>query len=52
MPAACSKHLFPGDAAAAPEELRERFDEYVADCDGQRRPGSRASDPVDQDDDQ
>jgi hypothetical protein len=24
------KHLFPGDAAAAPEELRERFDEYVA----------------------
>jgi hypothetical protein len=24
------KHLFPGDAAAAPDELRERFDEYVA----------------------
>ena len=24
------KHLFPGDAAAAPEELRERFDDYVA----------------------
>lgn len=24
------KHLFPGDAAATPEELRDRFDEYVA----------------------
>ncbi len=24
------KHLFPGDAAAAPDELRDRFDEYVA----------------------
>lgn len=24
------KHLFPGNAAAAPDELRERFDEYVA----------------------
>lgn len=24
------KHLFPGDAAAAPEELRDRFDQFVA----------------------
>lgn len=24
------KHLFPGNAAAAPDELRDRFDEYVA----------------------
>lgn len=26
------KHLFPGDAAAAPEELRERFDRYVTEA--------------------
>lgn len=25
------KHLFPGDAAAAPDELRERFDRYVTE---------------------
>lgn len=24
------KYLFPGDAAASPDELRERFDEYIA----------------------
>jgi hypothetical protein len=26
------KHLFPGDAAAAPDELRERFDRYVTEA--------------------
>lgn len=26
------KHLFPGDAAAAPDELRDRFDRYVANA--------------------